>query len=112
MVARTRRSRGSLFLLGYGTARPPPDFECGSGAVSFNRVNTVKDSGSVRRATTAAAAAVAVFSLACLVVVLVLYGQGITPWPPLLAVGLYGLPAAFLLILVLVGLSWAERRRS
>lgn len=84
----------------------------GGGAVSFNRVNTVKDSGSARRAATAAAAALAVLSLACIVVVLVLYAQGIAPWPPLLAVGLYGLPAAFLLILVLVGMSWAERRRS
>lgn len=75
-------------------------------------MNTVKDGGSARRNVLVAASVVGIASLLCLLAILALYIANVTPWAPLFAVGLYGLPIAFLLLATLVVMNLAERRRS
>lgn len=122
MDSRPRRTRGlgrpgaegpgKSVPLGYVTAAPPPDFVAPPPTVTFNRVNTVKDGGSARRNVLVAASVVGIASLLCLLAILALYIANVTPWAPLFAVGLYGLPIAFLLLAALVVMNLAERRRS
>ncbi|WP_309081236.1 hypothetical protein [Zhihengliuella sp.] len=58
-----------------------------------------------------AAVAVAAVSLICLAVILVGYAAGADVWPGFFAVGLYGLPAAFALLVASLLVSWSRRRR-
>jgi hypothetical protein len=81
-------------------------------AVSFGGVNSSKESSPLRRIVLVSTAAVALASLLSLVVILGSYIAGATPWTGLFAVGLWGLPLAFILLLVLLALSWRERRRA
>jgi len=80
-------------------------------AVSFGGVNS-KESTPLRRIVLVSTAAVALASLLSLVAILGFYMAGATPWTGLFAVGLWGLPLAFILLLVLLVLSWRERRRA
>lgn len=111
-AARARKGPGKSVLLGYVTASQASDFVAPRPAVSFKDVNTVKDGGSARRYVLAAAAAIGIGSLMCLAVILGSYMVDVAPWAPLFAVGLYGLPVAFLLLVALVAMNIAERRRS
>ena len=81
-------------------------------AVSFRGVNSSKESSPLRRIVLVATSAVALASLLSLVVILAFYLLGATPWSGLFAVGLWGLPLAFILLLVLLAMSWLERRRA
>jgi hypothetical protein len=75
-------------------------------------VNSSKESSPLRRIVLVSASAVALASLLCLAVILAFYVAGATPWAGLFAVGLWGLPVAFTLLLVLLLMSWVERRRA
>ncbi|MFF5794416.1 hypothetical protein ACFY5D_20425 [Paeniglutamicibacter sp. NPDC012692] len=58
------------------------------------------------------AGGIAIISLVALAVILVQYAMSVALSPLLLAVGLYGLPLAFILLMVVLGLNFRERRRS
>lgn len=58
------------------------------------------------------AGGIAIISLAALAVILIQYAMSVALSPLLLAVGLYGLPLAFILLMVVLGLNFRERRRS
>ncbi|GAA3699877.1 hypothetical protein GCM10022377_11140 [Zhihengliuella alba] len=58
-----------------------------------------------------AAVTVAVVSLVCLAAILIGYAAGADLWPGFFAVGLYGLPAAFALLIASLLVSWGQRRR-
>jgi hypothetical protein len=75
-------------------------------------VNTAESPAATQRIVTVLAAAVALVSILSLAFVLVQYMVGATPLTGLMAVGLYGLPVAFLLLIVLLLLRIRERRRS
>ena len=81
-------------------------------AVSFRDVNSSKESSPLRRIVLVSTAAVALASLLSLAAILWFYVAGATPWTGLFAVGLYGLPLAFILLFVLLAMSWRERRRA
>ena len=65
-------------------------------------------SSSASRSVLILAVAAAILSLIALFITLVLYAMSVTPWPGLIAIGLYGLPIAliFLLASVLCTGSW------
>lgn len=75
-------------------------------------MNTVKAGGPLQRPVLIAAAAVALASVACLLLVLGLYAMNVPPAPALIAVGLYGLPVAFVLLMVLLVMRFVARGRS
>ena len=75
-------------------------------------MNTADSLATVQRVVTVLAAAVAVVSVLSLAVVLVQYMAGATPFTALVAVGLYGLPVAFLLLIALLLLRIRTRRHS
>lgn len=58
------------------------------------------------------AVAAAGLSLIVLFITLVLYAMNVTPWPGFIAIGLYGLPIAFIFLLIYLLLSLGARRRS
>lgn len=68
-------------------------------------------SSSISRSVLILAVAAGVLSLVALVITLVLYAMSVTPWPGLIAIGLYGLPIALIFLLVYLVLSLRERRR-
>ena len=57
------------------------------------------------------AGGIAIVSLVALAVILVQYAMSVALSPLLLAVGLYGLPLAFILLMLVLGLNFRERRR-
>lgn len=75
--------------------------------------NQAPSTGSALRSTvlviTVAAMIVSLFSL---VAILVEYFSNVAVWPPFMAVGLWGLPIAFLGLVTLVLLSVRQRRRA
>jgi len=75
-------------------------------------VNTTESPATVQRVVTVLASVVAVASILSLAVVLVQYMAGATPFTALMAVGLYGLPVAFLLLIALLLLRIRTRRHS
>ncbi|GER23939.1 hypothetical protein NCCP1664_24340 [Zafaria cholistanensis] len=75
-------------------------------------MNSPKESSPLRRIVLVSTATVALASLLSLAAILAFYVAGATPWTGLFAVGLWGLPLAFLLLLVLLAMSWQERRRA
>lgn len=75
-------------------------------------MNTVDSPATPQRVVTTLAAAVAIVSILSLAFVLVQYMVGTTPFTALMAVGLYGLPVAFLLLIALLLLRIRARRRS
>lgn len=75
-------------------------------------MNTSPATSAPRRLLVLSAVVIASVSLLCLVISLVQYTINIQPWTPLFAVALYGLPVAFILLMVVLGLTWRERRAS
>lgn len=75
-------------------------------------MNTAESAATAERVVTILAVAVAVVSVLSLAVVLVQYLAGATPMTALMAVGLYGLPVAFLLLIALLLLRIRTRRHS
>ncbi|GAA2562121.1 hypothetical protein [Neomicrococcus aestuarii] len=67
---------------------------------------------SVSRTLLLLAVGVASLSLIALFVTLVLYAMSVTPWPGLIAIGLYGLPVAFMFLIAYLLVSLRARRRS
>ncbi|MGL3807720.1 hypothetical protein ACSYDW_16690 [Paeniglutamicibacter sp. R2-26] len=57
------------------------------------------------------AGGIAIVSLVALAVILVQYAMSVALSPLLLAVGLYGLPLAFILLMTVLGLNFLERRK-
>lgn len=57
------------------------------------------------------AGGIAIISLVALAVILIQYAMSVALSPLLLAVGLYGLPLAFILLMVVLALNFRERRR-
>ena len=66
----------------------------------------------VQRFLTLFAGGLAIISFIALAVILIQYMLGYVLSPLLLAVGLYGLPLAFILLMVVLALNFRERRRS
>ncbi|MFL4473666.1 hypothetical protein ACIPVK_06705 [Paeniglutamicibacter sp. MACA_103] len=75
-------------------------------------MNTTADTPASQRILTFLAGGVAIISLAALVVILIQYAMQLAPAPALIAVSLYGLPLAFILLMVILVLNFRERRRS
>ncbi|WP_417215293.1 hypothetical protein [Arthrobacter sp.] len=75
-------------------------------------MNTIDSPAPTQRIVTVLASAVALVSILSLAAVLIQYMVGATPFTALMAVGLYGLPVAFILLIVLVLLRVRDRRRS
>jgi hypothetical protein len=75
-------------------------------------VNTSAAAPISLRILTFLAGGVAIASLAALAVILIQYAMQLFPAPVLLAVALYGLPLAFILLIVILVLNFRERRRS
>lgn len=75
-------------------------------------MNTTASNPASQRILTFLAGGIAVVSLAALVTVLVQYMLQVAATPVLLAVALYGLPLAFILLMVVLVLNFRERRRS
>ncbi|MGG5753127.1 hypothetical protein ACQ3I4_10935 [Zafaria sp. Z1313] len=71
-----------------------------------------KQPSALRRALPVAAAVVAVVSLGSMAAILGLYAAGQPGVPALFAIGLFGLPLAFVLLVAHVLLGWRERRRA
>ncbi|GAA1497933.1 hypothetical protein [Paeniglutamicibacter kerguelensis] len=65
----------------------------------------------VQRFLTLFAGGLAIISFIALAVILIQYMLGYVLSPLLLAVGLYGLPLAFILLMVVLALNFRERRR-
>ena len=65
----------------------------------------------VQRFLTLFAGGIAIISFIALAVILIQYMLGYVLSPLLLAVGLYGLPLAFILLMVVLALNFRERRR-
>lgn len=74
-------------------------------------MNTLDSPATAQRIVTVLAAATALVSIMCLAFVLIQYAAGATPFTPVMAVGLYGLPVAFLLLVTLLLLRISARRR-
>lgn len=64
-----------------------------------------------QRLLTMIAGGIALVSLIALTVILVQYMLEVVLSPVLLAVGLYGLPSAFILLMVILVLNFRQRRR-
>ncbi|MDO2933481.1 hypothetical protein Q2T94_04050 [Paeniglutamicibacter sulfureus] len=75
-------------------------------------MNTSAAAPTSLRILTFLAGGVAIASLAALAVILIQYAMQLSPAPALLAVALYGLPLAFILLIVILVLNFRERRRS
>lgn len=75
-------------------------------------MNTSTATPSPHRKLVLSAVAIAAVSLLALVTSLIQYAFSVQPWTPLFAVALYGLPVAFILLMVVLGLTWRDRRRS
>ncbi|WP_372698453.1 hypothetical protein [Arthrobacter sp. JSM 101049] len=75
-------------------------------------MNTAEAPATVQHVVTVLAATLAVVSILSLAFVLVQYMAGATPFTALVAVGLYGLPVAFLLLIALLLLRIRTRRHS
>lgn len=66
----------------------------------------------VQRTLTLIAGGLAIISLLALTIILIQYMLGIALSPAVLAVGLYGLPIAFILLMAILALNFRERRKS
>lgn len=75
-------------------------------------MNTTASNPASQRLLTFLAGGIAIVSLTALVTVLVQYMLQVAATPILLAVALYGLPLAFILLMVVLMLNFRERRRS
>lgn len=75
-------------------------------------MNTTAGTPASQRILTLVAGGVAIVSLCALAAVLVLYAMQVSPAPALIAVSLYGLPLAFILLMVILVLNFRQRRRS
>lgn len=75
-------------------------------------MNTTAPTPASQRILTFLAGGIAIVSLAALAVILIQYMVQAPPAPALLAVALYGLPLAFILLMVVLVLNFRERRRS
>lgn len=75
-------------------------------------MNTTVKTPAIQRILTLAAGGIAIVSLIALTVILVQYMLSVELAAPLLAVGLYGLPTAFILLMAVLALNFRERRRS
>ena len=75
-------------------------------------MNTTASTPASPRILTFLAGGIAIVSLAALTLILVQYMLAVSPAPAVLAVALYGLPAAFILLIVILWLNFRERRRS
>ncbi|MGP5164244.1 hypothetical protein [Arthrobacter rhombi] len=74
-------------------------------------MNTLDSPATAQRIVTVLAAAIALISILSLAFVLIQYVAGTTPFTQVMAVGLYGLPVAFLLLITLLLLRIRTRRR-
>lgn len=79
---------------------------------SVRHVNTTAKTPLAQRALTLVAGVLAIISLIALTVILIQYMLTVTLSPTLLAIGLYGLPIAFILLMVVLILNFRERRKS
>ncbi|ASN40481.1 hypothetical protein CGQ24_16665 [Arthrobacter sp. 7749] len=75
-------------------------------------MNTPATTPPAQRILTLLAGAIATISLATLVIILFQYVMHVSPTPALLAVSLYGLPIAFILLMVILVLNCRQRRGS
>lgn len=75
-------------------------------------VNDTQNTPLVQRILTLIAGGLAIISLIALTIILIQYMLGIALSPAVLAVGLYGLPIAFILLMIILILSFRERRKS
>lgn len=75
-------------------------------------MNTTANTPTSLRILTFLAGGAAIVSLAALAVILIQYAMQLSPAPVLLAVSLYGLPLAFILLIAILVLNFRERRRS
>lgn len=75
-------------------------------------VNDTPNTPLVQRSLTMIAGGLAIISLLALTIILIQYMLGIALSPVILAVGLYGLPIAFILLMAILALSFRERRKS
>jgi hypothetical protein len=75
-------------------------------------VNTTVKTPAIQRVLTLVAGGIAIISLIALTVILIQYMLSVALNPLLLATGLYGLPVAFILLMLVLALNFRERRRS
>lgn len=75
-------------------------------------MNTTATTPASQRILTLLAGGIAIVSLAALAVILIQYAMQLDPAPALIAVSLYGLPLAFILLVAILVLNFRERRRS
>ena len=75
-------------------------------------MNTTTNTPASQRILTFLAGGIAIVSLAALAVILIQYAMQLAPAPVLIAVSLYGLPLAFILLMAILVLNFRERRRS
>ncbi|GAA4376622.1 hypothetical protein [Paeniglutamicibacter cryotolerans] len=75
-------------------------------------MNTSPATPTPHRMLVLSAVAIAAVSLLSLITSLIQYAFSVQPWTALFAIALYGLPVAFILLMVVLGLTWFERRRS
>lgn len=75
-------------------------------------MNTTASTPASQRILTLVAGSIAIVSLVALAIILIQYMMQTAPAPALLAVALYGLPVAFILLIVILALNFRERRRS
>ena len=75
-------------------------------------MNTTVKTPAAQRFLTLFAGGIAIVSLVALAIILIQYAMAVALSPLLLAVGLYGLPLAFILLMVVLALNFRERRRS
>ncbi|GAA1872813.1 hypothetical protein GCM10009715_19540 [Paeniglutamicibacter psychrophenolicus] len=75
-------------------------------------MNTTAPTPASQRILTFLSGGIAIVSLAALAVILIQYMMQVAPAPAFLAVALYGLPVAFILLMVVLVLNFRERRRS
>lgn len=75
-------------------------------------MNTTAAAPASHRILTFLAGGIAIISLAALAVILIQYAMQLSPAPALLAVSLYGLPLAFILLIAILVLNFRQRRRS
>jgi fatty acid desaturase len=71
-----------------------------------------KSGGAVRSTLLVVTVAAMIVSLLSLVAILVEYFSDIAVWPPFMAVGLWGLPLAFMGLVALVLVAVRDRRRA
>ncbi|PQZ88142.1 hypothetical protein CQ018_16990 [Arthrobacter sp. MYb227] len=75
-------------------------------------MNTTANTPLIQRALTFIAGGLAIISLIALTIILIQYALSVALSPAVLAIGLYGLPLAFILLMVILFLSFRERRKN